>query len=60
MLQKSSKPIVLCVNKCDSLGNHQSFRFYNLELVNLLVSAVHGHGTGDLLDEVLKYLPTAW
>ena len=60
MLLKSGKPIVLCVNKCDSLGELPSeyYEFYNLGLGDPFpVSSVHGHGTGDLLDEVLKYLP---
>lgn len=60
MLQKSGKPIVLCVNKCDKIGDAALgyYEFYNLGLGDpIQVSAVHGHGTGDLLDEVLKYLP---
>ena len=58
MLQKSGKPIVLCVNKCDSIGEPEFYEFYNLGLGDpVAVSASHGHGTGDLLDEVLKYLP---
>ena len=60
MLQKSGKPIVLCVNKCDSLGNvpPDFYEFYNLGLGDpVAVSSVHGHGTGDLLDQVLEYLP---
>ncbi|MBE6781377.1 MAG: ribosome biogenesis GTPase Der [Ruminococcaceae bacterium] len=62
MLQKSGKPVVLCVNKCDSLGNLplEFYEFYNLGLGDpVAVSSVHGHGTGDLLDEVVKYLPSA-
>lgn len=60
MLQKSGKPIVVCVNKCDSVGEPpmEFYEFYNLGLGEpVAVSSVHGHGTGDLLDEVLKYLP---
>ncbi|MCR4925218.1 MAG: ribosome biogenesis GTPase Der [Clostridiales bacterium] len=60
MLQKSGKPIILCVNKCDSIGEAplEFYEFYNLGLGEpIQVSAAHGHGTGDLLDEVLKYLP---
>jgi len=60
MLQKSGKPIVLCVNKCDSIGEPEPefYEFYNLGLGDpVAVSASHGHGTGDLLNEVLKYLP---
>lgn len=60
MLQKSGKPIILCVNKCDNIGALPAdfYEFYNLGLGDpVAVSSVHGHGTGDLLDEVLKYLP---
>lgn len=60
MLQKSGKPIVLCVNKSDSLGEPPAefYEFYNLCLGDpVQVSAVHGHGTGDLLDKVIEYLP---
>lgn len=58
MLQKSGKPIVLCVNKCDSIGEPDLgfYEFYNLGIGDpFAVSAAHGHGTGDLLDEVCKY-----
>ena len=60
MLMKSGKPIVLCVNKCDKIGEPplEFYEFYNLGLGEpIQVSAIHGHGTGDLLDEVIKYLP---
>ena len=60
MLQKSGKPVILCVNKCDTVGDLPAdfYEFYNLGLGDPIpVSSVHGHGTGDLLDEVLKYLP---
>lgn len=60
MLQKSGKPIVLCVNKCDTIGEvpPEFYEFYNLGLGDpVAVSSVHGHGTGDLLDAVLEYLP---
>ena len=60
MLQKSGKPIILVVNKCDSVGElpPDFYEFYNLGLGDpIAVSSVHGHGTGDMLDEVLKYLP---
>lgn len=53
MLQKSGKPIVLCVNKSDRLGEPmpEFYEFYNLGLGDpIAVSSVHGHGTGDLLD----------
>ncbi|MCR4594464.1 MAG: ribosome biogenesis GTPase Der [Clostridiales bacterium] len=60
MLQKSGKPIILCVNKADTIGEPPSefYEFYNLGLGDpIQVSAVHGHGTGDLLDQVISYLP---
>lgn len=60
MLLKSGKPVVLCVNKCDGIGDvpPEFYEFYNLGLGDpIAVSSVHGHGTGDLLDEVLRYLP---
>lgn len=60
MLQKSGKPVVLCVNKCDSVGDTPMdiYDFYNLGLGDpIAVSSVHGHGTGDMLDEIIKYLP---
>ena len=60
MLQKSGKPVVLCVNKCDTVGEipAEFYEFYNLGLGDpVAVSSVHGHGTGDLLDAVLAELP---
>ncbi|MBR2730975.1 MAG: ribosome biogenesis GTPase Der [Clostridia bacterium] len=62
MLQKSGKPVILCVNKCDTVGElpPDFYEFYNLGLGDPIpVSSVHGHGTGDLLDQVLAYLPQA-
>ena len=53
MLLKSGKPVVLCVNKCDTIGAPppELYEFYNLGLGDPYpVSSVHGHGTGDLLD----------
>ena len=60
MLLRSHKPIVLAVNKMDSTGrvNPDFYEFYNLGLGDpIAVSAVHGHGTGDLLDACLQYFP---
>lgn len=59
MLQKSSKPIVLCVNKCDNVGKlpMEYYEFYNLGLGDpIAISAAHGHSTGDLLDEVFSHI----
>ena len=60
MLQRSHKPIVLAVNKMDSTGaiDPDFYEFYNLGLGDpIAISAVHGHGTGDLLDACLQYFP---
>ena len=60
MLRKSGKPVALAVNKCDSIGtvNPDAFEFYSLGIGDLFeTSAVHGHGTGDLLDWVLENIP---
>ncbi len=60
MLMKSGKPVVLAVNKDDNIGAPppEFYEFYNLGLGDpISVSAVHGHGTGDLLEAVFKNLP---
>lgn len=60
MLMRSRVPVVLCVNKCDSVGDPPAefYEFYNLGLGDpIAVSSVHGHGTGDLLDAVMQYFP---
>ena len=60
MLRKSRKPVALAVNKCDSIGlvNPDVYEFYSLGIGDLFeTSAVHGHGTGDLLDWVLQNIP---
>lgn len=60
MLLRSRKPVVLAVNKMDRIGmdDPEIYEFYNLGLGDpISLSAVHGHGTGDLLDECLKYFP---
>ena len=60
MLQRSRKPIVLAVNKMDATGtiDPDFYEFYNLGLGDpIAVSAVHGHGTGDLLDACFEYFP---
>ena len=60
MLRKSGKPIALAVNKCDSIGlvNPDVYEFYSLGIGDLFeTSAIHGHGTGDLLDWVLENIP---
>ncbi len=60
MLQRSKKPVCLAVNKCDSVGqvNPDVYEFYMLGLGDPIeVSAIHGHGTGDLLDWCVEHLP---
>ena len=62
MLLRSKKPVVLAVNKADSTGDTDLgvYEFYSLGLGDPIpTSAVHGHGTGDLLDECLKHFPPA-
>ncbi len=59
MLHRSGKPIVLCVNKVDQVGAPpmEFYEFFNLGIGEpIAVSAVHGSGTGDLLDAVYQYL----
>ncbi|MBQ9112688.1 MAG: ribosome biogenesis GTPase Der [Clostridia bacterium] len=61
MLQKSGKPIIPCINKCDSVGNvpYEFYEFYELgfDCEPIALSSVHGSGTGDILDAVLAALP---
>ena len=60
MLRRSGKPVALAVNKCDSVGptNPEVYEFYGLGIGDLFeVSAIHGHGTGDLLDWCLEQFP---
>ena len=60
MLLRSRKPVVLAVNKMDQVGttNPDIYEFYNLGLGDPVpVSAVHGHGTGDLLDACFAHFP---
>ena len=61
MLLKSQKPVVLCVNKVDKVGDlpYEFYEFYELGFISdpIPVSSVHGTGSGDLLDKVLEFLP---
>ena len=60
MLLRARKPVILAVNKMDQVGitNPDIYEFYNLGLGDpIAVSAVHGHGTGDLLDACVQYFP---
>ena len=60
MLKKSGKPIVPCINKCDSIGSPpmEFYEFYELGFDEdpISVSSIHGSGSGDLLDACLRYL----
>ena len=64
ILQRARKPVALAVNKCDATGavNPVVYEFYALGLGDPFeVSAVHGHGTGDLLDWCVAQFPEeAW
>ena len=60
LMLKSNKPVLLAVNKMDAIGpeNPDIYEFYELGLGDpISVSAIHGHGTGDLLDECVKLFP---
>ena len=61
MLQKSRKPVVPCINKCDRTGHTplEFYEFYELgfDCEPIPVSSVHGSGTGELLDACLEALP---
>ena len=61
MLKKSGKPLVLCVNKCDRVGKppFEYYEFFELGIESdpIALSSLHGSGTGDLLDEIVKNLP---
>ena len=61
MLKKSNKPVVLCVNKCDKVGHppYEYYEFYELGYDHdpIVLSSLHGTGSGDLLDAVVSYLP---
>ncbi len=60
MLQKSGKPIIPCINKCDRVGDlpYEFYEFYELGFAvdPIAVSSVHGTGTGDLLDACCEAL----
>ena len=61
MLKKSGKPIIPCINKCDSVGHvpYEFYEFYELGFEDepVAVSSVHGSGSGDLLDAVVAKFP---
>jgi GTPase len=60
-LRQQTVPIVLAVNKCESVeeGLIQSAQFWELGIGEPYpISAIHGNGTGDLLDQLITYLPS--
>ena len=62
MLRRSGKPVVLAVNKTDTIGEPppEFYEFYKLALGDpIAVSALHGHGTGELLDTCYAHFPEA-
>ena len=60
MLKKSGKPIIPCINKCDSVGDlpFEFYEFYELgfDQEPIGVSSIHGSGSGDLLDACIEHL----
>ena len=58
MLKKSGKPVILCVNKVDRIGElpYEFYEFYELgfEREPIAISSLHGTGSGDLLDAILE------
>ena len=56
MLKKCGKPVIPCINKCDSVGHlpYEYYEFFELgfNCDPVAVSSIHGSGTGDLLDEI--------
>jgi GTP-binding protein len=61
ILKRQNKPVFLAVNKVDNPGSEaETYEFWSLGLdTPWPVSATHGNGTGDLLDEIVKVLPTS-
>ena len=60
LLKRAKKPVCLAVNKCDAIGpvNPDVFEFYSLGLGDPIeVSAIHGHGTGEVLDFCTEHFP---
>ncbi len=60
ILRQSDKPMMIAVNKLDDVVKlrDNAFEFYELAIGEVFpISALHGRGTGDLLDAVVEYLP---
>ncbi len=60
VLKKTKTPVMLCVNKMDNPADEsQLWEFYSIGLGDPYpISAGHGHGTGDLLDDLVNLLPS--
>ncbi len=61
LLRNTRKPVVVAANKADNRQTHlQTYEFYALGVGDVVsLSALHGLGTGDLLDAVCAHLPQA-
>jgi len=60
MLRKSAKPVVVAVNKVDSVGETppEAYEFYNLGMGEVYpISSIHGLGIGELLDAIYEHFP---
>ena len=60
MLRKSAKPVIVAVNKSDSIGDlpPEAYEFYNLGMGEIYpVSSIHGLGMGDILDAIYDKFP---
>ena len=61
MLKKSGKPVIPCINKSDRIGNvaPEFYEFYSLgfDIDPIPLSALHGSGSGDVLDMVMECVP---
>ncbi|PIE81856.1 MAG: ribosome biogenesis GTPase Der [Chloroflexi bacterium] len=59
ILRQTKKPVIIAANKLESSKNwDQAFEFYELSLGEVIgISALHGHGTGDLLDAIVNAIP---
>jgi GTP-binding protein len=59
ILRRSTKPVIIAANKAESQSDRNgAFEFYELGLGEVIaISALHGIGTGDLLDAILEALP---
>lgn len=60
LLKKSGKPVIVAVNKVDTVGENppEFYEFYSLGFEDIFpVSSIHGTGAGDILDRVVELLP---